>query len=339
MVSPSCSSRRNSSQVAHSRTRLELAIRTRGAHSWVRKTPTGLPDWTSIVSSSPSVRSVRDDRVEGLPGPRRPARSLRRRRGRRAARRPRGRGCSSASASPPPAASRGRRSRLPRGARTGRGAAHSSSPTAPSTAASEAGGDEPLGGRQLRGRATGQVPAPGDAGRPHARQRRAGAGAGLERRPQVEAARGGTPARRRGCAPRLEIDRAQLAGRAPAHRHVVLLHRARRAASRRSPAPRGAGSRRPSPPACTGRSSARSCTPASSARNGGRPCERRRVEQAVGAPLGDRPDLGARRSPGSRTPRPRGAPWKFPHDSTRPSGRTIGLSIAEASSASATRRA
>jgi hypothetical protein len=31
-----------------------------------------------------------------------------------------------------------------------------------------------------------------------------------------------------------------------------------------------------------------------------------------------------------------GAPWKLPQDSTRPSGRTIGLSIAEASSASAT---
>ena len=34
-------------------------MRTRGAHSWVRKTPTGLPDCTSIVSSSPSVVSVR----------------------------------------------------------------------------------------------------------------------------------------------------------------------------------------------------------------------------------------------------------------------------------------
>ena len=43
------------------------------------------------------------------------------------------------------------------------------------------------------------------------------------------------------------------------------------------------------------------------------------------------------RSPGSRTPKATGAPWKFPHDSTRPSGRIIGLSIAEASSASATR--
>ncbi len=32
---------------------------TRGAHSWVRSTPTGRPDWTSIVSSSASVVSVR----------------------------------------------------------------------------------------------------------------------------------------------------------------------------------------------------------------------------------------------------------------------------------------
>jgi hypothetical protein len=38
---------------------LELAISTRGAHSWVRMTPTGLPDWTSIVSSSRSSVSVR----------------------------------------------------------------------------------------------------------------------------------------------------------------------------------------------------------------------------------------------------------------------------------------
>jgi MoxR-like ATPase len=40
-------------------TRLELAMRTRGAHSWVRSTPTGLPDWTSRVSSSPRVTRVR----------------------------------------------------------------------------------------------------------------------------------------------------------------------------------------------------------------------------------------------------------------------------------------
>jgi hypothetical protein len=38
---------------------LELAISTRGAHSWVLITPTGLPDCTSIVSSSASVVSVR----------------------------------------------------------------------------------------------------------------------------------------------------------------------------------------------------------------------------------------------------------------------------------------
>ncbi len=40
----------------------------------------------------------------------------------------------------------------------------------------------------------------------------------------------------------------------------------------------------------------------------------------------------ARKSQASAT----GAPWKLPHDSTRPSGSTIGLSIAEPSSASAT---
>jgi hypothetical protein len=32
---------------------------TLGAHSWVRITPTGLPDWTSIVSSSSRSRNVR----------------------------------------------------------------------------------------------------------------------------------------------------------------------------------------------------------------------------------------------------------------------------------------
>ena len=54
-----CSRRRNSSQVAHCGTRLEFAMSTRGAHSWVRMTPTGLPDWTSMVSScSRSCRVV-----------------------------------------------------------------------------------------------------------------------------------------------------------------------------------------------------------------------------------------------------------------------------------------
>jgi hypothetical protein len=59
MVSPRLSSRRNSGQVAQSGTRLALAMSTRGAHSWVRKTPTGRPDCTSIVSSLSNVDSVR----------------------------------------------------------------------------------------------------------------------------------------------------------------------------------------------------------------------------------------------------------------------------------------
>ena len=58
MVSPSASSRRNSGQLAQSGTRLELAISTRGAHSWVRSTPTGRPDTTSMVSSAASPRRV-----------------------------------------------------------------------------------------------------------------------------------------------------------------------------------------------------------------------------------------------------------------------------------------
>ena len=57
MVSPAASRRRNSSQLAHWGTRLELAMSTRGAHSWVRNTPTGLPDWTSRVSSPSRSRS------------------------------------------------------------------------------------------------------------------------------------------------------------------------------------------------------------------------------------------------------------------------------------------
>ena len=53
------SSRRNSGQFAQSPTRFELAISTRGAHSWVRSTPTGLPDCTSSVSSCSRVVSSR----------------------------------------------------------------------------------------------------------------------------------------------------------------------------------------------------------------------------------------------------------------------------------------
>src|SRR4029453_3426093 len=56
MVSPAASSSRNWSQVAHSGTSRELASSTLGAKLWVRNTPTGLPDWTSRGSSSPSRR-------------------------------------------------------------------------------------------------------------------------------------------------------------------------------------------------------------------------------------------------------------------------------------------
>ncbi len=38
---------------------IEFEMRTRGACAWVRKTPTGFPDCTSSVSSSPSARSAR----------------------------------------------------------------------------------------------------------------------------------------------------------------------------------------------------------------------------------------------------------------------------------------
>ena len=50
-------------------TSIALEIRTRGRIGWVRKTPTGLPDWIRSVSSSSSARRVRDDRVEALPLP------------------------------------------------------------------------------------------------------------------------------------------------------------------------------------------------------------------------------------------------------------------------------
>ena len=59
MISPRRSRSRNTSQVAKRPTRLAFAINTRGASAWVVNTPTGFPDWTRSVSSSPSVRSVR----------------------------------------------------------------------------------------------------------------------------------------------------------------------------------------------------------------------------------------------------------------------------------------
>ena len=40
---------------------------TLGAHRCVRKTPTGLPDCTSRVSSSPELPGARDDRRRSIP--------------------------------------------------------------------------------------------------------------------------------------------------------------------------------------------------------------------------------------------------------------------------------
>ena len=59
---------------------------TRGAHSWVVSAPTGLPDWTSSVSSSPRAWSALRGGVVRAQGAL-PCRCRRRRRGRRGARR------------------------------------------------------------------------------------------------------------------------------------------------------------------------------------------------------------------------------------------------------------
>ncbi len=117
MVSPRPSSRRNSSPVAQAGTSIALEIRTRGASSCVSKTPTALPDWTSIVWSERRRFSVAT--IESKPpscARRGPCR--RRRSARRASRRRPGRGCSRASGARLPAASPRQRSAGPRAART-----------------------------------------------------------------------------------------------------------------------------------------------------------------------------------------------------------------------------
>ena len=59
IIRPLRSSSLKCSQLAHLPTRLELAMMTRGAISCVGKTATGLPDWTSSVSSGPRRSSSR----------------------------------------------------------------------------------------------------------------------------------------------------------------------------------------------------------------------------------------------------------------------------------------
>ena len=68
---PLPSSSQKCSHVAHCGTSSEFAISTRGAPACVRNTPTGLPDWTSSVSSFSSRPQRGDDAVEGLPRARR----------------------------------------------------------------------------------------------------------------------------------------------------------------------------------------------------------------------------------------------------------------------------
>ena len=83
--------------------------------------PTGLPDWIEQRLVVAERAQLADDRVEGVPAPRRPAGPAVDDEVRRGPRRPPDRGCSSASAGRPPAASRGRSARCRAGARTGRG--------------------------------------------------------------------------------------------------------------------------------------------------------------------------------------------------------------------------
>ena len=124
---------------------------------------------------------------------------------------------------------------------------------------------------------------------------------------------------------------AQLAGRMPAQRDVVLLHRRGRDRIDRRRHGQPLAVRRRSRPGCTGRSCARSPPrprgPGTAAAHGIAPgpasgrCAARRCEATSATEI-------ARKSSTAAT----GAPWKLPLDSTRPSASTTGLSIAEASS-------
>ena len=203
----------------------------------------------------------------------RPCRCRRRRRGPRGARRSRGRGCSSASAAAPRSATTSRSARCRVAAWMGsRGlvVGHASSPitvfdggrTAPDRTSSTA---VSISGDRWRS-------GPGPS-MPDARSRRTTARGGrrrLERRPQVERPGGGEHLDRDH--PGQAVDRAaQLAGGRPAHRDVVLLHRAATGSSRPRP---GTASRLSSETIAAWVYCAIMwplSTPGSSARNGGSP--------------------------------------------------------------------
>ena len=160
----------------------------------------------------------------------RPCRCRRRRRGPRGARRSRGRGCSSASAAAPRSATtarsarcRGRRGWAGGGSRVGHcefsdhvlRRRRGRRPSGRSSTAASISGERWRSG-----------PGPCDAGRRAAASTTAPvAGDGSSGRAQVERAGGGEHLD--GDHPGQPVDRAaQLAGGRPAHRHVVLLHRA-----------------------------------------------------------------------------------------------------------------
>src|SRR5699024_8516821 len=94
---PSSSSLRKCSQFAQSPTKLELASSTRGAHSLVFHTPTGLPDCTSKVSSASRSSACRQSRQK-IPSCGQLCRCRHRPQGLRGVRQLPGRGCSSACA-------------------------------------------------------------------------------------------------------------------------------------------------------------------------------------------------------------------------------------------------
>ena len=319
-----------------------MASSTRGAHSWVRNTPTGLPDCTSIVSSAVSVVSVRaiasnaSQLRAAWPVPPYTTRSS-------------GRSATSGSrllCSMRYAASCGQPRHVQIGA--ARGADRTGDRRHPCTR-------PPAGRSRLRRRrarcrrraaarrradratASDRRPGPATRVRSDVDARRAVAGAGGSGRAQIE--RGAGAHQLDGEHAAQVVDAAtQLARRCPAVRHVVLLHRAgrQRLHAGRHGQPlvlerhrrlRVVGDHQAAVDAGVGRQERR------------QPVRAGDVEHAVGAPLGDRRQLRRRRSPGSRTRSPTGAPWKLPQLSTRPSGRIIGLSMAASSSRSAIVRA
>ena len=344
------SSRRNSGQVAQSGTRFEFAISTRGAHSWVRSTPTGRPDWTSRVSSCAQVGQRAADRVEGRPVAGGPAGAAVDDQVVRVLGDLRVEVVAAASAAAP----RWPRLRavrvVPRcGAdRAGAGQARRDGGShvvesclfdSRQLSASGGGRGDARGLRRrsttasISGARCRSGPGPGDHG-PHQVAHRAGDRSGSQRRPKVESPCGGEDLDGQHARSPSTARRSLRAACQP-ERDVVLLHRrGRDRIDRRrhgQPLQFGDDAR----PGCTGRSCGRSRPrprgPGTAAAHGIAPessirSVRRSEMEATSA------TEMARKSSTAAT----GAPWKLPFDSTRPSGSTTGLSIAEASSRSAT---